>query len=162
MRIPIDRHRLARLLTVARAAAIATVTLLLIAAIENSTQAIIVASSLGSTVIVAYVFPESPFARWHTILGGHAVASLVGYAAATLFGPSPYVAALGVGAAILAMQLTRTMQPPAGGDPVLIASGSADPMVAAVSILAGALVIAAGSVLWRRRQPARTGSNPSP
>jgi CBS-domain-containing membrane protein len=140
------RHaRLARLATVARSAAIATLVLTVIAALERASEVVYLASSLGSTVIVAYVFPESPFARWHRILAGHAVSCLVGALAVAAFGPGPYVAAAAVGVAILAMQATRSMQPPAGGDPILIASGSGDPATAAVSILAGALVVAAGA-----------------
>lgn len=153
------RQRVARFLVVVRAGAIASVTLAAIVAIGEASGVAFLASSLGSTVIVAYVFPESPFARPRTILAGHAVATLVGLAVALALGPSPYGAALAVGLSIAAMQATRTMQPPAGGDPILVAAGGADPVVAAVSVMVGAVVVAAGAWAWRRNGPGSRGSD---
>lgn len=153
------RQRVARFLVVLRAAAIAAATLAVIVAVGEASGVAFLASSLGSTVIVAYVFPESPFARPRTILAGHAVATLVGLAVALVIGPSPYGAALAVGLSIAAMQATRTMQPPAGGDPILVAAGGADPAVAAGSVMIGAMVVAAGAWAWRRGGSGARGSD---
>lgn len=131
----------------ARAAVLAGLCLTAIVALQSATGIGHLASSLGSTVIVAFLLPDSAFARPRVILAGHAVSSLTGWAVAALLGPSPWAAALAVGLSIVVMQALHCMQPPAGGDPILIVG--ADPATAVASVAIGAVVVAAAAWLYR-------------
>ena len=132
-----------------QAACLASLVLAAIAALGLGQGVFHLASSLGSTVIVAYVFPDSPFARLRSIVGGHIVASLIGLVTAALFGESPFAAALAVGVSIVAMHLLRVMQPPAGGDPILIVLDG-QPFASFVAVATGSVLIALFVPMWRR------------
>src|SRR5262245_57124697 len=60
--------------------------------------------------------PAQPRAR----VGGHLVSTLVGLLVLQFGGPTPWVAAMAVGLAIIAMHLSRTFHPPAGIDPLVV------------------------------------------
>ena len=140
----------ARLIAGLRAGLAAGLTLAVIAALGEATGNALLASSLGSTAVVAFVLPESKFARPRNIVFGHLISSSIGLASVGLFGPSPIIAALAVGVCIVAMRVTRTMQPPAGADPIVIAATGPGWDFLVVPILVGALAVAAGAALYRR------------
>ncbi len=75
---------------------------------------------LGATCFIAFVIPDSAFARPKSIIGGHLFSSAVGLFFLHLLGPSPLSFALATGCAIAAMQLLRIQHPPAAADPLLI------------------------------------------
>ena len=64
-------------------------------------------------------------------------------------GAGIWQAALAVGAAIAAMQLTRTVHPPAGADPlVIMLAGGMSPRFLILPILAGVLVLQVIALLF--------------
>jgi CBS-domain-containing membrane protein len=84
------------------------------------------------------------------LIGGHLVATLVGFAVLRLAGPQAWAAAAAVGLAVLAMYITGTFHPPAGINPLLVVSGSLPWSFLVAPVLAGALSLTAFAYLWHR------------
>jgi len=80
----------------------------------------LILSSFGATCVLVFGFPESPFSQPRNVIAGHFIASLVGLLFLMLFGAQWWSVALAVGTAIALMQLTRTVHPPAGSNPVIV------------------------------------------
>lgn len=76
--------------------------------------------SFGASCVLLFGFPESPFSQPRNVIAGHLIASLVGLIFLTLVGAQWWSVALAVGTAIALMQLTRTVHPPAGSNPVIV------------------------------------------
>lgn len=74
----------------------------------------------GASSVLLFGAPDSAFAQPRNLVWGHLIASTVGLAIFALAGSGLWQMALGVGAAIALMQLTRTVHPPAGADPLVI------------------------------------------
>jgi CBS-domain-containing membrane protein len=68
--------------------------------------------------------------------------------AVKLLGPAPWVAALAVGLAMIAMHLTDTFHPPAGIDPLVIVVNDMSWGFLIVPVGAGALLLAAFAFAW--------------
>ncbi|WP_371377732.1 HPP family protein [Sporomusa aerivorans] len=75
---------------------------------------------LGATCFIAFVIPDSAFARPRNIIGGHLVSSMIGIVCSYVFGLHWWTYALGVGVAIAAMQILRILHPPAAANPLLV------------------------------------------
>lgn len=105
--------------------------------------------SFGASCALVFGVPDSPFARPLSVIGGHVVSSAVGLAAMALLGHGIGAMAIGVGSAIAAMMATRTMHPPAGGDPLIIIATSAAPTFLLAPILIGTAAISLVGFLYR-------------
>jgi CBS-domain-containing membrane protein len=100
--------------------------------------------------------PNAEAAQPRALIGGHVVSTLIGLGMLKLTGPHAWAAAVAVGLAILAMDLTGTFHPPAGIDPLLVVSNNLGWSFLAVPVLAGALVLTLFACAWHRwlrRQP---------
>ncbi|WP_197706430.1 HPP family protein [Magnetospirillum sp. 15-1] len=80
----------------------------------------LVLGSFGASCVLIFGFPESPFSQPRNVIMGHVLSSLIGLACLSAFGASWWSAGLAVGTAIGAMQITRTVHPPAGSNPVIV------------------------------------------
>ena len=80
----------------------------------------LVLGSFGATCVLVFGFPDSPFSQPRNIVAGHFIASLVGLVCLSLFGAEWWSMAIAVGTAIACMQLTGTVHPPAGSNPVIV------------------------------------------
>jgi len=76
--------------------------------------------SFGATCVLVFGFPDSPFSQPRNIIGGHFLSSLVGLVFIMALGVSWWSTALALATAIAVMQLTKTVHPPAGSNPVII------------------------------------------
>ena len=105
--------------------------------------------SFGASCALVFGVPDSPFARPVSVIGGHLVSSSVGLAAMALLGHGPLAMAVGVGCAIAAMMASRTMHPPAGGDPLIVIATSAAPMFLLTPVLVGTVAISLAGLVFR-------------
>lgn len=80
----------------------------------------LVLGSFGASCVLLFGFPDSPFSQPRNVIAGHFLASLTGLVFLTLFGPHWWSMALATGTTIALMQLTRTVHPPAGSNPVIV------------------------------------------
>ena len=95
-------------------------------------------------------------AQPRALIGGHVVSTVIGLAVLKLAGPHAWAAAIAVGLAILAMDLSGTFHPPAGIDPLLVVSNNLGWSFLVVPVLTGALLLTLFAYVWHRwlrRQP---------
>jgi CBS-domain-containing membrane protein len=83
-------------------------------------------------------------------LGGHIVATLVGFAVLWLAGPQAWAAAAAVGLAVLAMYITGTFHPPAGINPLLVVAGGLPWSFLLAPVLVGTVSLTAFAYIWHR------------
>ncbi|MEW6255518.1 MAG: HPP family protein [Pseudomonadota bacterium] len=103
-----------------------------------------------TSIAVVMGMPEADPAQPRALVGGHLVASLVGFAMLSLFGSSSVCAALAVGMSLVAMRLTGTMHPPAGIDPLLIVAEGPSPLFILVPVATGSAILCVFALLWHR------------
>ena len=77
----------------------------------------------GASCVLLFAAPESPFAQPRNLVCGHLLTASVGLAMLWLFGNSIWSIGLAVGLVIALMELSRTVHPPAGANPVVIMLG---------------------------------------
>ena len=92
----------------------------------KSTLGYFIAGSFGSSMVLLFGFPESPFAQPKNVFFGHLCTAFVGVIFVN-FIPLPIYMniALGVGAGVFLMILLNIVHPPAGGNPIMVIIGSA-------------------------------------
>ena len=128
----------------------------LVAGIAGASNAPLIIPPFGATVVLALGVHESPLAQPRNILGGHMITGIIGLGALMLLGDAWWVMALAVGTGIAAMQLTRTVHPPAGANPILIMlSGAADWSFLLLPLLAGASALVVFAVVFNKLVPGR-------
>ena len=99
-------------------------------------------ASFGSSMVVLYGYPESPFAQPKNIFFGHLLTSLVGVICLyTLPLPSFILIPLAVGLGVGFMILFNVTHPPAGGNPVIIILGSVSFDYLFSPIITGTIII---------------------
>ena len=108
-------------------------------------------ASFGSTMVILYGYPDSPFAQPKNIFFGHLLTALVGVLC-LLFIPLPdYIliplaAGLGVGLMIL----FNVTHPPAGGNPIIVIIGGVSFDYLLSPIITGSIVILVFGVILNR------------
>lgn len=124
-----------------------------IAAISHSPM---VLGSFGATCVLVFGFPESPFSQPRNVIVGHFLSSLVGLVFLALLGPHWWSMALAAGTAIAVMQLTRTVHPPAGSNPVIVMLSSPGWNFLLTPTLLGALVLVIVAIIFNNLPQDRT------
>lgn len=114
----------------------------------------------GASCVLLFAVPDSPLAQPRNLIGGHLVAAAVGLAVSIVLGPGVWHAGFAVGIAIAAMELSGTVPPPAGADPLVIMLGGTTKLSFLVApILSGvALLLIVALLLSKlegRRWPAK-------
>ncbi len=88
------------------------------------------------------------------------MSSFAGILCLVLFGPHPWSIALAVGCAIMAMQLSGTVHPPAGADPIVVMlTGAGWPFLIA-PILGGSVIVVAVAIAYNNLVPGRVYPKP--
>ena len=108
-------------------------------------------ASFGSTMVLLFGYPESPFAQPKNIFFGHFLTALVGIIFVNLV-PLPIfiMIPLAVGIGIFFMILVGVTHPPAGGNPIIVIIGSASfDFIVSPIITGSAIVLIFGLVLNR-------------
>ena len=91
----------------------------------KSVLGLFLAGSFGSSMVLLFGFPESPFAQPRNVFFGHFVTTLVGVIFVNLIPLPIYInIALAVGIGIFFMILFDVVHPPAGGNPIMVIIGS--------------------------------------
>ena len=100
------------------------------------------AGSFGSSMVLLFGFPESPFAQPRNVFFGHFVTTLVGVIFVNLI-PLPIFMniAIAVGVGIFFMILLNVVHPPAGGNPVMVIIGSVSYDYLLFPIITGCFII---------------------
>ena len=99
-------------------------------------------ASFGSSMVLLYGYPESPFAQPKNVFFGHLVTSIVGllflhFVPLPIFINIPLAVGFGVGLMIL-LNITH---PPAGGNPIIVIIGSASFDYLLSPVITGSMII---------------------
>ena len=107
-----------------------------------------IAGSFGSSMVLLFGFPESPFAQPKNVFFGHLVTALVGVIFVTLVPlPMYFNIALAVGVGIFLMLLLNIVHPPAGGNPIMVIIGSVSYDYLISPIIFGCIIIISLAIL---------------
>jgi CBS-domain-containing membrane protein len=91
----------------------------------DGTDLVMIVGSFGASAVLIYGITQSPLAQPRNLVGGHFVSALVGVTMQMTMGDIRWLAgAMAVSMAIVAMQVTRTLHPPAGATAFIAVIGS--------------------------------------
>ena len=114
----------------------------------KSTLGLFLAGSFGSSMVLLFGFPESPFAQPKNVFFGHLVTALVGVIFVSLISLPIYInIALAVGVGIFLMILLNIVHPPAGGNPIMVIIGSVSYDYLLLPVISGCLIIISLAIL---------------
>ena len=100
------------------------------------------AASFGSSMVLLYGFPESPFAQPKNIFFGHLLSALVGVIFVNFIQlPIFIIIPVAVGFGIFLMIILDVVHPPAGGNPIMVIIGSASFDYLLSPIITGTIII---------------------
>ena len=117
----------------------------------KTTFGLFLIASFGSSMVLLYGYPESPFAQPKNIFFGHLLTALVGviilnFVPMPIFITIPIAVGLGVGLMIL----FNVTHPPAGGNPIIVIIGSVSLDYLINPIITGSIIVLAFGVVINR------------
>ena len=99
-------------------------------------------ASFGSTMVLLYGYPESPFAQPKNIIVGHFLTSLVGIIFLNFVHLPIYInIPLAVGFGVMLMILFKVTHPPAGGNPIIVIIGSVSYDYLLTPVIVGSIIL---------------------
>ena len=108
-------------------------------------------ASFGSSMVLLYGYPESPFAQPKNIFFGHLLTAFVGLIF-LYFVPLPLflIIPLAVGFGVSLMILLNVTHPPAGGNPIIVIMGSVSIDYLLNPIIIGTIIILLFGIIINR------------
>ena len=134
------------------AAVFSTITIAALSYLTYKTPyGIFLIASFGSSMVVLFGYPESPFAQPKNIFFGHLLTSLVGVLF-VIFIPLPIFISipLAVGIGVGLMILLNVPHPPAGGNPIIVIMGSVSFDFLINPIISGTIIILIFGIILNR------------
>ena len=119
------------------------ITILILTVLSYKTEyGIFLIASFGSTMVLLYGYPESPFAQPKNIFFGHLLTAIVGIFFLNLIPLPLYILIpLAVGSGVGLMILLNVTHPPAGGNPIIVIMGSVSLDYIINPVITGSLII---------------------
>ncbi len=108
-------------------------------------------ASFGSSMVLLYGYPESPFAQPKNIFFGHLITSVIGVIFLNIVPLPIYMLipiAVGVGVAL--MIILNITHPPAGGNPIIVIIGSVSLDYLINPIIIGSIIILIFGIILNR------------
>ena len=108
-------------------------------------------ASFGSSMVLLYGYPESPFAQPKNVFFGHLLTAVVGMIFLYLV-PLPLylILPLAVGFGVGLMIFLNVTHPPAGGNPIIVIIGSVSPDYLLNPIISGSIIILVFGIIINR------------
>ena len=108
-------------------------------------------ASFGSTMVILYGYPDSPFAQPKNIFFGHFLTSFVGVIFVSFIQlPLFIILPLAVGFGVGLMILFNVPHPPAGGNPIIVIMGSVSPDYLLSPVISGSIIILGFGIIINR------------
>jgi len=108
-------------------------------------------ASFGSTMVLLYGYPESPFAQPKNIFFGHLLTSVVGIFFLYLIPLPLYVLIpLAVGFGVCLMIMFNFTHPPAGGNPIIVIMGSVSLDYIISPVIIGSIILIIFGIVLNR------------
>ena len=109
------------------------------------------AGSFGSSMVLLFGYPESPFAQPKNVFFGHLVTSIVGVLILKFLPVDQFLQiAIAVGLGIFVMIILGVTHPPAGGNPIVIIVGSYSYEFLLNPIIFGSIIIIVYAIILNR------------
>ena len=108
-------------------------------------------ASFGSSMVLLYGYPESPFAQPKNVFFGHLITAIVGLIVLH-FVPLPLfiIVPLAVGFGVGLMILFNVTHPPAGGNPIIVIVGSVSFDYLFSPVITGSIIIIISAIIINR------------
>ena len=117
----------------------------------KTTYGVFLIASFGSSMVLLYGYPESPFAQPKNIFFGHFLTAIIGLFFLYLIPLPIYILLpLAVGAGVGTMILFNVTHPPAGGNPIIVIMGSVSLDYIINPIIIGSFIILIFGVVLNR------------
>ena len=109
------------------------------------------AGSFGSSMVLLFGYPESPFAQPKNVFFGHLVTSIVGVLILKFLPVDQFLQiAIAVGLGIFVMIILGVTHPPAGGNPIVIIIGAYSYDFLLNPIIFGSIIIIVYTIILNR------------
>lgn len=110
-------------------------------------------TSLGSTAILLFCFPQHEGARPLAVLASHLLGAAIGIALLKMFGNNVWSMGAGVALIAVVMRLANIMHPPAGANPLIVLNLGSDWTFLAYPLAPALLLLLVAVFLWSRLRP---------
>tara|TARA_Y100001970_G_C14254457_1_gene874192 strand:- start:5494 stop:5955 length:462 start_codon:yes stop_codon:yes gene_type:complete len=128
-----------------------TITIGILTLLTYKTQlGIFLVASFGSSMVLLYGYPESPFAQPKNVFFGHLLTALIGILFLFLPLPIYILIPIAVGAGVGLMILFGVTHPPAGGNPIIVIMGGVSFNYLISPIITGSIIILAFGIILNR------------
>ena len=108
-------------------------------------------ASFGSSMVLLFGYPESPFAQPKNIFFGHLLTSTVGVFFVSFIPLPIYISIpLAVGIGVGLMILLNVTHPPAGGNPIIVIMGGVSFNYLLSPIISGSLIVLIFGIILNR------------
>lgn len=104
-------------------------------------------ASLGASCVLVFGAWNAPFSQPRNVIGGHFISGIIGIFFSAFFEAHPLSISLAVALTIFTMMITKTVHPPAGGNPIVIILGAYNWTYLFTPILVGPIVIVIYAVI---------------
>ena len=117
----------------------------------KTTFGLFLIASFGSSMVLLYGFPESPFAQPKNIFFGHFLTSLVGVIFVN-FVPLPIfiIIPVAVGIGVGLMIILNVTHPPAGGNPIIVIMGSVSFEYLISPVISGSIIVIVFGIIFNK------------
>ena len=117
----------------------------------KTTFGLFLIASFGSSMVLLYGYPESPFAQPKNIFFGHLLTSVVGVIVLNFISLPIYITIpVAVGLGIGLMILFNVTHPPAGGNPIIVIMGSVSLDYLISPVILGSIIVLIFGVIINR------------
>ena len=114
----------------------------------KTTFGLFLIASFGSTMVLLYGYPESPFAQPKNIFFGHLITAVVGISVLNFIPLPIYITIpLAVGLGVGLMIFLDITHPPAGGNPIIVIIGSVSYDYLLSPIILGSIIVLVFGIL---------------
>ena len=117
----------------------------------KTTYGLFLITSFGSSMVLIYGYPESPFSQPKNVFFGHLLTSVVGILFLYLLPlPNFILIPIAVGIGVGLMILLKIPHPPAGANPIIIIMGSVSLDYIISPIILGSIIILIFAIILNR------------
>jgi len=106
--------------------------------------------SFGASMVLVMSVHKSDLAHPKNIFFGHIISGLSGFFVLSILGSNIFCIGLGVGLAIFLMMITKTIHPPAGGNPIIVILGEQSLSFIYITLAFGSLIIIIFAIIYNK------------